>query len=381
MADIDLDLLIGDIYEAALDRALWPGVLERLGDALGRASAIISVQDFSSGSLWKSTARLDVEVLEVVSNALAYSANPFTEVLPRLPVGRPVLVDELFHPVPYLRTELYHTFCKALGMGYDVLVPLVKDEHSMAQFSVGRSARDKNFDDADIRLLRRLIPHLQRAMRIDLTLAASKARLDGFAALLDGLATAALLLDSQARPLYANTAADRLLGRNDGLGVCRGQIAVTPPNSPAAFARVLDEAARRVPDGRAAPAFPLARPSGRRPYTALAAPFPRDSERAAWSGELPVVMLFISDPEATPRPQAELLRVLYGLTPMESRLAVLLAEGRELREAAEALRVSPNTAKTHLKEVFAKTGARRQAELVRLLLVANLGGVALPGTG
>jgi DNA-binding CsgD family transcriptional regulator len=35
---------------------------------------------------------------------------------------------------------------------------------------------------------------------------------------------------------------------------------------------------------------------------------------------------------------------------------------------AQALHVTRNTAKTHLKNIFEKTGTKRQAELVRLLL-------------
>jgi len=57
----------------------------------------------------------------------------------------------------------------------------------------------------------------------------------------------------------------------------------------------------------------------------------------------------------------------FGLTPSESRLAVRLASGLSLREAAQALGISYQTVRTKLKFVFQKTGVRRQAELILLL--------------
>jgi len=56
------------------------------------------------------------------------------------------------------------------------------------------------------------------------------------------------------------------------------------------------------------------------------------------------------------------------LTPAESRLADLLLQGYEVRAAADHLRTTLETTRFHLKRVLAKTGTRRQAELMRLML-------------
>ena len=58
----------------------------------------------------------------------------------------------------------------------------------------------------------------------------------------------------------------------------------------------------------------------------------------------------------------------YGLTAAEARLTTFLARGRRLDEAAEDLGITYETARTHLKRIFNKTGAGRQTELVRLVL-------------
>jgi DNA-binding CsgD family transcriptional regulator len=78
--------------------------------------------------------------------------------------------------------------------------------------------------------------------------------------------------------------------------------------------------------------------------------------------------MLIADPDGAPVPSAEALRERFGLTPAEAKLAVLLASGLSLDEAAERLRVTVGTVRTRIKQVFAKTETNRQAGLVRLLL-------------
>jgi DNA-binding CsgD family transcriptional regulator len=62
------------------------------------------------------------------------------------------------------------------------------------------------------------------------------------------------------------------------------------------------------------------------------------------------------------------MKMLYGLTPTESRLADLLLEGLDVRGAAQRLGITIETARFHLKRVLAKTDTRRQTELMRLML-------------
>jgi DNA-binding CsgD family transcriptional regulator len=62
---------------------------------------------------------------------------------------------------------------------------------------------------------------------------------------------------------------------------------------------------------------------------------------------------------------------LWGFTRAEADLAQHLAEGRTLSEAADASGVSINTVRTQLRGLLAKSGARRQSDLVRTLLLSR----------
>ena len=82
----------------------------------------------------------------------------------------------------------------------------------------------------------------------------------------------------------------------------------------------------------------------------------------------PRAILFVADPEDAAGVRSESLREGFGLTSAEAALALEILKGDGLRAAANRLAISLATAHTELARAFAKTGTRRQAELVRLIL-------------
>jgi DNA-binding CsgD family transcriptional regulator len=56
----------------------------------------------------------------------------------------------------------------------------------------------------------------------------------------------------------------------------------------------------------------------------------------------------------------------FRLTPTEHRVCLAIVELGSIPEASQALGIAETTVKTHLYRVFAKTGASRQADLVKL---------------
>jgi len=58
---------------------------------------------------------------------------------------------------------------------------------------------------------------------------------------------------------------------------------------------------------------------------------------------------------------------LYKLTASEVRILHAITQTTGVAELAREVGISVATVKTHLNHLFAKTGAKRQADLVRLL--------------
>jgi DNA-binding CsgD family transcriptional regulator len=81
-----------------------------------------------------------------------------------------------------------------------------------------------------------------------------------------------------------------------------------------------------------------------------------------------LAMVQLVDPAAELALPLETLVRHYDLTQVEGRLVEQLVRGKTLGEAAIAMRLKEQTARTYLKHVFQKTGLRRQVELIRMVL-------------
>jgi DNA-binding CsgD family transcriptional regulator len=211
-----------------------------------------------------------------------------------------------------------------------------------------------------------LIPHLQRAVQLQLRLAGVDGPPTGSAEILNRLLQGVLLVDAGARVIFANRAAERMLRAGGGLFLGRdGLRAGTPAETRLLRQTIADCAEPRDELGGAGGRVRLSR-EDRAPLTVLVIPH---RARLAWIDIVrPRAIVFITDPEEAAVVRRESLRQDFGLTPAEAGFTreVLKADG--LQAAADRLGISLTTARTHLAHVFDKTGTRRQAELVRLIL-------------
>ena len=225
------------------------------------------------------------------------------------------------------------------------------------------------YGDPDLELLRALLPHLKQALKLYGRIAALETTRRGLADSLDRISTGLLILDASGRVLFVNRAAEQITRQDDGLRITRDGLATALPGESAALRRLVAGAALTT-NGNGSGAggeLLLSRPSLRRPLAVAVSPLPKD-EFLPSLPDVPAVAVFVSDPEAAGESDAALLARLYSLTPAESRLTAALMSGGDLREVSGALGVSYHTVRAQMKSVFSKTGTRRQAEFVQLLL-------------
>jgi len=132
-------------------------------------------------------------------------------------------------------------------------------------------------------------------------------------------------------------------------------------------------AAQRSGTTGMARALRVSRPSGRPELGLVIRPVPASEWAEGQSS--PCIVAFISDPGLEESAAQQLLGELFELSPAEANLAIKLARGLSLAQVCAEQSISQHTARAQLKSIFAKTGATRQAELVRLVLksVASLG--------
>jgi DNA-binding CsgD family transcriptional regulator len=66
-------------------------------------------------------------------------------------------------------------------------------------------------------------------------------------------------------------------------------------------------------------------------------------------------------------PDLHLWEAVYDFTPAQSRVALEVYLGKSISQGAQALQIAQTTFKTHLRDVFNKTGMHGQTKLVSLL--------------
>jgi DNA-binding CsgD family transcriptional regulator len=184
---------------------------------------------------------------------------------------------------------------------------------------------------------------------------------------LDRSPAAVVFLDLNRRTVFRNLRAEALCSQGDGIQLRANGIALAHKQDDdrlqGLIARALSPTNSPPP---ADTAMRAERPSGKRPYIILVTP--ANGAHPVSSSVQPAVSVTIIDPEHEDLPPVGRLREAFGLTEAEGRLASLLTTGAELREAAAKLGITYGTARARLTQIFQKTGTRRQAALMRLLL-------------
>jgi DNA-binding CsgD family transcriptional regulator len=351
-------------YEAAIEPALWSQLAERVTptfDAIHVRMSVIDrlgqfVIDAPSHQLTQLAYNLPAYFLPQTNPGVAFSATT-----PPMTVASR---DQLTSDSDMERLEFYHELMRPHGFWHAAVVNMHRDETLLAPMGVMRSRSQQPFGERELRALRRLAPHLNRALRVALRLKEMEAHASALAEMSDRALTAIALTDAFGRVAEANRLARSILTEGDGLLIRDGALRAARGDDNAKLARLIHEAA----GARALPmsgVMQVERPSCRRPLAVVVSP-----TRNATSpfGRSHAVSIAFADPERAPEADADLLARLYGFTPREAAVAALLVQGRSPGEAAAELAMTENTVRTHIRHVFDKTGVERLADLVRRLM-------------
>lgn len=225
-----------------------------------------------------------------------------------------------------------------------------------------------DFDDHEVKLLGRYLPHLSRAVRLMLEHQNLKLQVTAGALVLEQQTFGVVGLNQHHRVVYANATGQRCMAQWREGGFNGGGLRLDGELAQAvdlAHASRQPQVLRRVDDERdsVVSVWPVPR-LGQEPW--LSSWMPSDTVPL----HTLVVFKVIAPGVGVTH---QMLIQLYGLSPAESRLAGELMRGQSMDDYAQNFNVSVNTARTQLRAVLAKTGFKRQQELVRMLAALPAG--------
>jgi DNA-binding CsgD family transcriptional regulator len=339
--------LIAQLYGGLVTSPPWEAFLRALGDATGATFATLVIGRGPSG--------IDAHVSPGADpqRTRQYCEISGDDPFVGLPEGRVVAFRDFVRHIP----APFRDWMDGAQTGPVLGVDLRREPDINVRLRLTRDRNWPDFGEAEAALVERLIPHLRIALDLHARLTTTAAESQLFGGAMADLAVATLILDHDGRVLRRNAMADRLLERGAlALGPGDRLIAGTPSGA-TTLARLLAD----PPEPGAEQILVLTGPDGET-LNARARAVPSSAY-----GDGARLALFLPDPARAHAPGSDLLRDRFQLTPAEAALAAQLAQGAALADAARLLGIAYNTARSHLRAIFAKTGTHRQVELVTLL--------------
>jgi DNA-binding CsgD family transcriptional regulator len=365
--------LIRLIYEAVEEPALWHTVMERIAQCLNGQWTVLW-PSYSNPAETAITAwgRMDPAVLP-----------PYVEhygevniIAQRIAAAKETSLVSYSHHVitnsELEKSEYYNDYLKPSNLFYTFGITVDLGLESPSVISSLRAKSVGPFGDREASILTALMPHIRQALRLNLRLGHLRSEATGLQAALDAFDIAVFGLNAKGKVAFHNEPAHQIARAGDVLKLVGGKLKAVHHSQNSSLQVFLS---RTMDTGCGTAGFPgssmlVTSKSGDHSLQISAVPF-----TASVSLDLSqvVALVFVADGSRATLSRGMALRALYKLSPTEAKLADLITAGIELKAAAEHLRLTENTARFHLKEVFRKAGVRSQGALIRASL-------ALPGS-
>ena len=379
LGESTLHKLIGLIYEAAVDLDRWPAFLARFSQAMNAGGSMIWVHDFdgnrtrleTSSVSFASASGFDPSYLESLTTHYS-DRNVWVQNETALRPGVPVNSSMLYPDRDLPRTEWYNDWLRPQGYRYAIGGLVLREENLAVKFTCLRPEKLGEFGPKELQFYALLLPHLRRACAIYRRLATTHTALDGTCRTLDLLPMGVWLFDSTGCVLIENRASRELAKRQHGLWLSgdRRPRAIDATQEKALVRLIGDAVLTGLGEGKqSGGAIAITRRKGLGSLHLLVSPL---NVRSALSDVAACAVAFISDPSTSNQTPEHLFRQLYGLTNAEAQLASHLVMGKDVKGYAAERQLSALTVRSHLSQVLAKTGTKRQTDLMRLILSGPL---------
>ena len=366
--------VVASLHEAAFDDKLWDRTSALIDEACRSMGNQVVVRDGSSELTGVLFARFCLRGQRHREAELEYYQRYFAtdEHVPRLwrlSAGRIVHVTELYSEHE-LKTSLTYNEGMARSHAQDALkVRLDGPDRSRIFWSIGDPVDADGWSSAHVDMIARLQSHLRQFVRVRHALVQAQALGQSLGTLLDNDRVGVVQLDRRGRIAAANDVAVEFLRQSDGLfdegGVLRAIFTVDDKKLQGLLGRAISPFGVPPESGSMA----VARRNPGLPLVLHVSPV-RNPESDCRPQDAAALVLIV-DLRRHARLDRGLVAGVLGLTPAESEVAVLLAEGRTLSDIAYASGRSTATIQSHLKRIFNKLGVGRQADVIRIILAVR----------
>ena len=367
---------LASLYGAMLDDTHWPATSALIDEACGITGNALMVgegpQDdirvLPVGLYSRGQRREDLE-RDYVENY-----HPIDERVPRfrqLTASRLVHVHDLYTAEELKTSPTYNEILRRAGQQNSMNVRLLGLDGSHIAWCLSDPVDSDGWGSSRIMMVQGLLPHVQQFVRVRQALVRDEAGTTTVTALLDNPRIGVLQLDRCGKIMEANDRARSILRHGDGLSDRDGVLHALNPDDQLHLEELV---AGALPTATVtvSGSMLLARPSGLPPLVVHVKPV--GVPQPDYGARHVAALVLIVEPGSQRRIDPGLVARTLGLTPMESQVAVWLAEGKSVRDMAEATGRTQGSIYWHLKQIYQRLPISRQVDLVRLVLsIAEFG--------
>ena len=222
------------------------------------------------------------------------------------------------------------------------------------------------WSSGQVEMIERLLPHMGHSIGVRQALVDARAYGETLAGLLDNARTCAIQLDRRGWVVEANDVAREILQQGDALIDPGGFLRAARQAENAELQLLLAGALPPFGGQAVGGSMVIRRPSPSKTLIVHVNPVGAEL-RDDRTHRVAAIVLAMS-PESRVWVDPDVVASAFGLTPTESRLAVMLAAGHTVRDIAAATGRKERSVHWLLQQIYRKQGIGRQAELVRRVL-------------
>ena len=365
----ELSRVIGEVYDASLDPALWPHAIESICGYVGAASASLHSQDSvtraTDALFWWGQASTAPHYFKIYLDKYG-KINPIFPGVVFFDLELPVAVPDVISCEEFVRTRFFQEWLAPQSLMDGLFSNLEKGATSCALFTAMRHAAQGPVDDRMRRRFELITPHVRRAMLIGKVIDLHRVEAAALADSLDELTSGVFIVDSNGRIIHANLSAHRLIAEASLLRAPNGRIAALDLQSRNLLDVFTAAKAGDAAVGKKGIAMPLTARTGER-YVAHVLPLTSGARRKAGVSYAATAAMFIRKAALDLPSPPEALASQFKLTPAEVRVLFAIVEIGGVPEVAPVLGIADQTVKSHLHHIYEKTETKRQADLVKLV--------------
>jgi DNA-binding CsgD family transcriptional regulator len=368
-ADSDMRLLedpaflsetIGAIYDCTLRSDRWPEVLARLCETIGGMRAALGVSKITGEGLSHAAIH---GMIWGPEDERALAINPILPLGIIHPIDRPYVSSRDYGMAAFRATRYYREYAGPRGIRDAISYKVTEEGETFGHWVLVTGDNRDILTSAEIAGIELIAPHMRRAVEISQVLGAQRLIANTYRAALAEIDSAVLILGGARRPVYLNRRAEQEIGGGAVLRLRDGRLRGATDAAERALRHAVGENGRR----RGGVEASLIGTGG--------------EERLLFAVGLDIednggldrpTLLVLREPRRDTRNPVAIAARTFGLTPAQVQVLAFLAQGHAPDAIADILGVSVTTVRSHLADLFAKSGTSRQAELVaRTLSLAS----------